>query len=92
MRRVNCPHCGSLAVIHSTRTISILTKEHAVQCKDIECGHTFVCRTEIAYTVRPSGKPNPKVHLPVSARFRAVPPEIPPVPANDPGDLAAAEA
>lgn len=92
MARVVCPHCESVATIQSTRRISTLTKEYHCRCAgNIECGHTFVCRMEIAYTVRPSGTPNPRIQLPFSDRIRQVP-EVVPTPANDPGDLDLAEA
>lgn len=91
MRLAVCPHCGSSAKAYSTRRISPLTVEQYCNCTNIEgCDHKFVIRCEIAYTIRPSITPNPKVILPLSPR--ASPPAATPTPANDEGAPAAAEA
>lgn len=82
MRQANCPHCGSLTRVYSTKKISTLTTEQYASCTNIEgCDHKFVIRCEIAHTVRPSLNPNPKVVLPMSPR--AAPPPTTPTPAND---------
>lgn len=90
MRQAICPHCGSLTRAYSIRKISNLTSEQYVSCTNVEgCDHKFVIRCEIAYTIRPSLSPNPKVILPLSPR--AVPPSTAPKPANDEDAPAAAE-
>lgn len=90
MRLAICPHCGTSAKVYSTRKISALTVEQYASCTNIEaCDHKFVIRCEIAYTIRPSLTPNPKVILPLSPR--AAPPATAPTPANDEDAPALAE-
>lgn len=91
MRRAICPHCHTTARIEKTREVTALVRDHYVDCKNFDCGFTFVVRSEIIYGIRPSMKPDPAVNLPSSARYLAKPPAIPPTPANDEGAPAAAE-
>ena len=90
MRLAKCPHCGSYARVYTSRAITPRVAEQYVNCTNIEgCDHKFVIRCEIAYTIRPSLNPDPKVVLPMSPR--ASPPATPPMPANDEGEPAVAE-
>ncbi|QNM96411.1 ogr/Delta-like zinc finger family protein [Chitinimonas koreensis] len=68
-----CPHCKTLAPTRTSRTLSSTCTERTHQCLDVDCGHTFVTYTEIVRTIRPSGKPCPRVMLPISARTQPPP-------------------
>ena len=69
MRRAICPHCHTTARIEKTREVTALVRDHYVDCKNFDCGFTFVVRSEIIYGIRPSMKPDPAVNLPSSARY-----------------------
>lgn len=83
--QVFCPHCAGRAVVSTSRAATPTVREFWAGCKDLECGHTFAGRIEVIHSIRPSGKPNARVHLPVRAPIRHEPPSVPPAPANDEG-------
>lgn len=65
-----CPHCKGKATIRTSRTINLLLRELTYQCRDVECGHTFLAWVEVYETLSPSAKPDPLVHLPMSEYAR----------------------
>jgi hypothetical protein len=72
MMRMRCPHCLSRARIRTSRAISDKSREHALQCENVECAHTWVAVTEAVRTIAPSMIPNPKVYIPLSPRSPAL--------------------
>lgn len=66
--RMPCPHCKSIARLHSLIVADILFREHAYICWNPFCGHTFITRSEVARTLTPSKIPNPNVRIPISTR------------------------
>lgn len=61
-----CPHCGARTFIRNSERLSRTLREVTYQCKDVECGHTFVANVEAVRTLSPSAKPDPAVMLPIS--------------------------
>lgn len=65
-----CPHCGELAKMRTTRAITPLFRELRFQCTNVEgddaCGHTFVAALTIERTIVPSARPNPRINLPIA--------------------------
>ncbi|HEX8583032.1 MAG TPA: ogr/Delta-like zinc finger family protein [Allosphingosinicella sp.] len=96
---IACPHCQERAICRTSSQITPLARELLYRCDNDECGHAFISQLEIIRTVTPSARPNPAVHLPLTARHSAprpandngegapfiVPhgPEVPPIAAND---------
>lgn len=64
--RINCPHCGTVAGIRSSRAVSRLTREMYCQCCNLECGHTFVGLVEVVRTLSPSAVPDPDIEKQLS--------------------------
>ncbi|WP_279050082.1 ogr/Delta-like zinc finger family protein [Cedecea davisae] len=55
--KVNCPECGSAAVIRKTDWKDN-PKKYAdlyCACSEVECGHTFVFNVMFSHTLSPSG-------------------------------------
>lgn len=69
--RIKCPHCGSKAIIRTSRPMSESVQEHQLQCSNLECAHTWVAHTSAVRTIAPSMTPNPKVYIPLSPRSPA---------------------
>jgi len=90
--RIRCPHCRSHAIAADSKEITITYREVYFQCRNAECGHTYVASLSVLRTVHPSRTPNPAVALPFSpaARRWTAPAQIPAA-ANDEGPPAAAE-
>jgi hypothetical protein len=63
---MNCPHCGQVSTTRTSKPVSLISKESWYQCRNLECGHTFVAVTEVVRTLSPSARPNPLVRLPIS--------------------------
>lgn len=65
-----CPHCGGLAKMRTTRAITPLFRELRFQCTNVDgdaaCGHTFVGSLTIERTIVPSACPNPRIKLPIA--------------------------
>ena len=65
-----CPHCGSLAKMRTTRAVTPLFRELRFQCTNVDgdeaCGHTFVAALTIERTIVPSARPNPRIKLPIA--------------------------
>nr|WP_081488833.1 ogr/Delta-like zinc finger family protein [Cupriavidus basilensis] len=66
--KINCPHCGAVAHIRTSRPVSRMTKEMYCQCTNVECGHTFVGLVEVVRTLSPSGTPDPDIAQQLAAR------------------------
>lgn len=69
--RLNCPHCGTIATIRSSKELAPTVREASVQCNNIECAHTWITRVVADRTIAPSMRPNPKVYIPISQRSPA---------------------
>ncbi|GIX39021.1 ogr/Delta-like zinc finger family protein [Silanimonas lenta] len=65
-----CPHCGSTATCRNTRTLSPLYREVTYQCRNVECGHIWVCGLEAIRTLSPSAIPAPGISIPLSPHIR----------------------
>ncbi|TPQ43129.1 ogr/Delta-like zinc finger family protein [Cupriavidus pinatubonensis] len=66
--RMNCPHCGAIAHIRSSRSVSRMTRELYCQCTNLTCGHTFVGLVEVVRTLSPSSNPDPEIAKQLAAR------------------------
>jgi len=66
--KMNCPHCGAVAHIRSSRTVSRMTRELYCQCTNLICGHTFVGLVEVVRTLSPSSNPDPEIAKQLAAR------------------------
>jgi hypothetical protein len=69
--RIKCPHCGTAAIIRTSRAMSETVLEQQLQCQNVECAHTWVAHTAAVRTIAPSMTPNPKVYIPLSPRSPA---------------------
>ncbi|SOY55789.1 ogr/Delta-like zinc finger family protein [Cupriavidus taiwanensis] len=69
--KMNCPHCGAVAHIRSSRKVSRMTRELYCQCTNLTCGHTFVGLVEVVRTLSPSSKPDPEIAMQLAARSGA---------------------
>lgn len=58
---VVCPYCLGTALIRTSQQSSELTKEITCQCRNLECGHTFVAIVEVVRTLSPSAIKNPSL-------------------------------
>jgi hypothetical protein len=68
--KMACPHCASKTEARFVETISHTVSEIVYRCEDDYCGHSFVARLETVCTLTPSKKPDPLVHIPLSARSK----------------------
>lgn len=57
----NCPHCGTSAVVRTSRKLSPLLREAYYQCRNLVCGHTFKVMLEAVETVSPASMPRPDI-------------------------------
>jgi len=67
-----CPHCQAKAIVSSSRSLSLISRETYFQCTNIECGHTWASITTAVRSIVPSRTPNPDVHIPISERAIAM--------------------
>ncbi|MCD9124011.1 ogr/Delta-like zinc finger family protein [Cupriavidus sp. UGS-1] len=51
--------------------MTLTMREITYQCRNPECGHTFVVTAEVSRTLSPSAMPNPNVLLPISEVVKA---------------------
>ncbi|MBO1014040.1 ogr/Delta-like zinc finger family protein [Achromobacter sp. SD115] len=67
---MKCPHCGTMATARTSKELSRTLREVKYQCRDIECGHTWMATLEAVRTLSPSGKPDPEIEaaLPYTPR------------------------
>ena len=71
MAITKCPHCESSAFIRDSVQQSSLVRTAVGVCKDPYCGHTFKITISVDYSLSPSGKPNPRVNLPLSSKLHS---------------------
>lgn len=63
---IHCPHCGARSMVRTSEELDNLVREIRFSCSDEDCNHSFLAQLSIVRTIRPSRKPNPKVHLPLA--------------------------
>ena len=61
-----CPHCDGLAQVRTSKSVTRLVRESYLQCRNVECGHTFVAQMVIVRTLSPSAAPRADVHIPMA--------------------------
>lgn len=54
--KIECPECGSKAVIRKTNRKHRDIADIYCSCADVECGHTFVMNLTFSHTISPSAK------------------------------------
>lgn len=54
--KIECPDCGSKAVIKKTNRKHRKIADIYCACADVECGHTFVMNLTFSHTLSPSAK------------------------------------
>jgi len=54
--KIECPECGSKAVIRKTNRKHKELADIYCSCSDVECGHTFVMNLTFSHTLSPSAK------------------------------------
>jgi ssDNA-binding Zn-finger/Zn-ribbon topoisomerase 1 len=54
--KIECPECGSKAVIRKTNRKHRDIADIYCACADVECGHTFVMNLTFSHTISPSAK------------------------------------
>ncbi len=65
--RFRCPHCGTSSVVRTSEQMSPTLTWLYVQCRKLECGHTWRVDAESSMTISPSATPNPNVSMSISA-------------------------
>lgn len=68
--RFRCPHCGTSSVVRTSEVMSATVTWLYVQCRNVDCGHTWRVDAEAAVTISPSAMPRPDVLLPLSPHVR----------------------
>lgn len=56
-----CPHCGSTALVRSSRQMSKLVRHATCACLNVVCGHTFIVSVEAIRTISPPAFPDPLI-------------------------------
>ncbi|TNL09923.1 transcriptional regulator [Kosakonia cowanii] len=59
--KIECPECGSKAVIKKTNRKHRQIADIYCACADVECGHTFVMNLTFSHTLSPSAKTGDKL-------------------------------
>lgn len=54
--KIECPDCGSKAIIKKTNRKHREIADIYCACADVECGHTFVMNLTFSHTLSPSAK------------------------------------
>jgi len=54
--KIECPDCGSRAIIKKTNRKHREIADIYCACADVECGHTFVMNLTFSHTLSPSAK------------------------------------
>lgn len=69
--RFLCPHCDSTGYVKSfRRPDASLASLFSVQCKNLECGHTWVVEASPAVYTQKSALPDRSVDIPASTNVR----------------------
>ncbi|WP_328514505.1 ogr/Delta-like zinc finger family protein [Ralstonia solanacearum] len=58
--KINCPHCGRVATIRTSRSVSRITRELYCQCSNVICCHTFVSLVDVVRTLLPEQHSRPR--------------------------------
>lgn len=53
--KIKCPECGSPAIIRKSDWKNKKLADIYCACAEVECGHTFVFKTEFSHSLSPSG-------------------------------------
>ncbi len=61
-----CPHCGTKSTVRTSQPMSPTVTWLYVQCRNIECGHTWRVDAEASVTISLSAIPNPSVNMAIS--------------------------
>ena len=61
-----CPHCHTMSPVRHSKVTSPLVTRMFLQCKNINCGHTWGVDAEAAATIDPSACPNGAIQLEMS--------------------------
>lgn len=64
--RFRCPHCGTRSVVRTSLQMSPTVTWLYVQCRSIDCGHTWRVDAEATVTISPSAQPNLGVEMQLS--------------------------
>ena len=64
--RFRCPHCGTRSTVRTSEHMSPTVTWLYVQCRNLECGHTWRVDAEASVTISPSAIPNPTVKMALS--------------------------
>lgn len=64
--RFRCPHCGTRSVVRTSQQMSPTVTWLYVQCRNLDCGHTWRVDAEASVTISPSAQPNPGVKMDLS--------------------------
>lgn len=72
-----CPGCGGPSQVRSSRSVTPIFRTVYLQCKDIECGCSFVGALEITHVISPSSRETPKIPLPYRPTLRNQPSGVP---------------
>lgn len=63
---IKCPDCGSRMQARTSSDITATCREIQFRCNNDDCGGAYVAQLEIIRIVRPSDRPNPDIHLPLT--------------------------
>nr|WP_081466412.1 ogr/Delta-like zinc finger family protein [Collimonas fungivorans] len=61
-----CPFCSTPPRAVKSRVLSSLMKEITYQCKNPECGYSFIASLEISRTLSVSSIAKPEIRVPLS--------------------------
>lgn len=59
--KTTCPHCGTAALVRSSKQMSKLVRHATCSCLNVVCGHTFIVAVEAIRTISPPSFPDPEV-------------------------------
>ena len=77
-----CPHCDTPARVRTAKPVTPIIRDLYYECTNFECRYTFVAQISLVHTLRPSFRPRPGLHIPVSPAFKPAN-DIAPWAAND---------
>lgn len=81
---MRCPHCEAPAIARTSQEITRLYREISYQCRNVQCGFTWIAGLGAVRTLSPSGCPAQGVEIPLSTSLRNRAGTPPP---NAPADL-----
>lgn len=71
MPMMRCPHCGTRSLARTSAEMTEIYREITYQCRNVECGFTWVAGLAAVRELSPSGTPNPKIKIPPSVHKKA---------------------